>query len=205
MVAHTHTHTHSTPPPHTPPHTHLPTYPTHPPPHTRRLICFMVFNAFPDYNDVDSWEGTIKSLGRACCLGDMFSGSAAVGGRCGGSGRAWVAGAAAVGAGSAAVGGRCGSAALRRSAGRGLAQAPSSAALCRQLPRPPLLLDAAAGFVWCEPIKKGPFLCLTSPGCPSAMQRAHGVARGGQVAQPAVWRHRHGPHRWGFGALGWGE
>ncbi|KAL4447467.1 hypothetical protein ABPG75_004686, partial [Micractinium tetrahymenae] len=44
------------------------------------LICFMVFNAFPDYNDVDSWEGSIKSMGRACCMGDMFSGSAAVGG-----------------------------------------------------------------------------------------------------------------------------
>lgn len=48
----------------------------------------MVFNAFPDYNDVDSWEGSIKSLGRACCLGDMFSGSAAVGGRCAGGARA---------------------------------------------------------------------------------------------------------------------
>ena len=46
----------------------------------------MCFNAFPDYDDVDSWEGTVKSMGRMLCCGGAFSGSAAVGGRCE---RAW--------------------------------------------------------------------------------------------------------------------
>ena len=46
----------------------------------RRLVCFMVYNAFP-MDDVDSWEGSIKSLGRMCCFDAMLSGSAAVGGK----------------------------------------------------------------------------------------------------------------------------
>ena len=48
------------------------------------LIIVLAYNAFPEYNDVDSWEGSIKSLSRACCFGGALSETAAVGGRCGG-------------------------------------------------------------------------------------------------------------------------
>lgn len=41
---------------------------------------FFTFNAFPNYDDVDSWEGSVKSLGRMCCFGAALSGSAEVGG-----------------------------------------------------------------------------------------------------------------------------
>ena len=57
---------------------------------------FLCFNAFPSYDDVDSWEGTVKSLSSLCCMGGALGGSATVGGRRvqgggggAGSGAAW--------------------------------------------------------------------------------------------------------------------
>lgn len=52
-----------------------------PPP--RSLVLFLCFNAFPDYNDVDSWEGTLRSIDRMCLCGGGLAGSATVSGRCG--------------------------------------------------------------------------------------------------------------------------
>lgn len=52
-------------------------------PPRRSLVFFLCFNAFPSYDDVDSWEGTVKSLSSLCCMGGALGGSATVGGRCG--------------------------------------------------------------------------------------------------------------------------
>ncbi|KAI7835463.1 hypothetical protein COHA_010638 [Chlorella ohadii] len=44
------------------------------------LVFYLCFNAFPSYDDVDSWEGTVKSLSALCCMGGALGGSANVGG-----------------------------------------------------------------------------------------------------------------------------
>jgi hypothetical protein len=44
------------------------------------LVFYLCFNAFPSYDDVDSWEGTVKSLSSLCCMGGALGGSATVGG-----------------------------------------------------------------------------------------------------------------------------
>jgi hypothetical protein len=46
-----------------------------------RLVLFLCFNAFPDYNDVDSWEGTLRSINRMCLCGGGLTGSATISGR----------------------------------------------------------------------------------------------------------------------------
>ena len=46
-----------------------------------RLVFYLCFNAFPSYDDVDSWEGTVKNLSSLCCMGGALGGSATVGGR----------------------------------------------------------------------------------------------------------------------------
>jgi hypothetical protein len=48
------------------------------------LVLFLCFNAFPDYNDVDSWEGTLRSIDRMCLCGGGLAASANVSGRCAG-------------------------------------------------------------------------------------------------------------------------
>ena len=49
----------------------------HPPPHTQtlhhdRLLVTVAFNSFPDYHEVDSWEGSLKKLTRCMCCGSML-------------------------------------------------------------------------------------------------------------------------------------
>lgn len=50
------------------------------PPHARirrrRLLVFLVFNSFPDYHDVDSWEGSLNKLGRCFCCGTLLQDTA---------------------------------------------------------------------------------------------------------------------------------
>ncbi len=48
-----------------------------------RLVLFVCFNAFPDYNDVDSWEGTVRKINQLCLCGGGLVGNATVSGRCG--------------------------------------------------------------------------------------------------------------------------
>ncbi|KAI3429289.1 hypothetical protein D9Q98_005385 [Chlorella vulgaris] len=44
------------------------------------LVLFVCFNAFPDYNDVDSWEGTVRKINRLCLCGGGLVGKASVSG-----------------------------------------------------------------------------------------------------------------------------
>ncbi|KAI3429288.1 hypothetical protein D9Q98_005384 [Chlorella vulgaris] len=44
------------------------------------LVLFVCFNAFPDYNDVHSWEGTVRNIDQLCLCGGGLSGKATVSG-----------------------------------------------------------------------------------------------------------------------------
>lgn len=133
---------------------------------------YFCFNAFPSYDDVDSWEGTVKSLSSLCCMGAALGGSATVGGRCAG-------------------------ACFRPSAGR-LSSRLVAGALLRTAD--PLLAGSAAIRWQGGQDRRGlrallvAHLWLTLHACCALLQRAGGVAGNRQVTQPAVWRHRHGPH-----------
>lgn len=36
-------------------------------PPLRSMIVYGVFNSFPDYSDLESWEGTLKGMASTCC------------------------------------------------------------------------------------------------------------------------------------------
>lgn len=123
-----------------------------------RLVFYLCFNAFPSYDDVDSWEGTVKSLSALCCMGGALGGSANVGGRCVDKQR-----------------GPC----MRGCLGR--------LPICHKTP--------VCMFQLTSMYLTAPQTFLPIPAINCAMQRAGGVARNRQVAQPVVRRHRYGPHR----------
>ena len=42
------------------------------PSHARRLVVFAAFNSFPDYNEAEGWEGSLKVMSKACCCASVL-------------------------------------------------------------------------------------------------------------------------------------
>ena len=38
----------------------------------RRLVVFAAFNSFPDYNEAEGWEGSLKVMSKACCCASVL-------------------------------------------------------------------------------------------------------------------------------------